>query len=120
MFNEVDRLLVSKSKKIISSELHNEDRMNLYCVGEYWAAFEKSAFVLTKLVPESVQPMVINVKGYPFPLVMNLVSYPVIDRMCRRRAIAKRNLEYIQFMTDRIDDRSYNRWYDEVTAPDED
>lgn len=116
MFNEINRLFATKLKKILRLELHNEDRINLYCVGEYWAAFDKSAYMLERLVPDSDPPMVLNVKGYPFPLVMYNVYYRTIDEMCYRHTMARRNLEYIQFLTTPIDDTSYNLWYDQILA----
>lgn len=119
MFNALNSLLATQLKKILKSELHNQDRMNVYCVGEYWAAFDKSAYILNQLAPSSVESMPLNVKGYPFPLVMSYVYYPIIDAMCRNQAMSKRNMDYIQFMTDKIDRSSYDRWYDEVVNDDD-
>lgn len=43
MFDKLNTLLTKDLKNILKKELHNENRVNLYGVGEYWVAFEKSA-----------------------------------------------------------------------------
>jgi hypothetical protein len=41
MFDRIDNLLHTDLKEILNRELRNENRVNLYDVGEYWVAFEK-------------------------------------------------------------------------------
>ena len=67
MFERINTLLETNLKKILNNELHNEDRIHLYDVGEYWVAFEKSAYLLEKINPKDEQPLVLYMKGYPFP-----------------------------------------------------
>lgn len=117
--NALNALLSTQLKKILKGELHNSDRMNVYSVGEYWAAFDKSAFLLNRLAPGSVESMPLNIKGYPFPLIMSYVHYPVIDEMCHNHVMSKRNMEFIQFMSEKIDRSTYERWYDDIVNDDD-
>ena len=62
MFERINTLLETNLKKILNNELHNEDRIHLYDVGEYWVAFEKSAYLLEKINPKDEQPLVLYMK----------------------------------------------------------
>ena len=50
--NYVQILLAKDSKTIMKRENINGNRVHLYGVGQYWAAFDKSAFLLEKMMNE--------------------------------------------------------------------
>lgn len=114
MFERVNTLLETNLKKILNNELHNEDRIHLYDVGEYWVAFEKSAYLLEKINPKDEQPIILHMKGYPFPIVMHSVYYTNVNDMCRKNPMSQRGLEYLQIMTKSIDNKQYTKWYREL------
>lgn len=114
MFERINTLLEINLKKILNNELHNEDRIHLYDVGEYWVAFEKSAYLLEKINPKDEQPLVLYMKGYPFPIVMHSVYYTKVNDMCRKHPMSRRGLEYLQIMTKSIDNKQYTKWYREL------
>ena len=53
LLQRVSTLLQGNLKQILFKELHNDNRVNLYDVGEYWVAFEKSAYQLELLSRKS-------------------------------------------------------------------
>ena len=113
MFDKLNTLLTKDLKNILKKALHNENRVNLYGVGEYWVAFEKSAYLLEQMIHEDDTPMVLHIKEHPFPLIMYNIHYHRVDDICRKHIMAKKGLEFLQFVTHPIDDNSYAKWYRE-------
>lgn len=113
MFEKVNELLTKDLKSVLKKELHNENRVNLYGVGEYWASFEKSAYLFEQMTHDEEAPIVLYIKGHPFPVVMHTTHYKRVDDMCRKHIIAKRGLEFLQFITHPIDESSYTQWHKE-------
>lgn len=111
--NRVSNLLSTDLKKILGKEKDNNDHINLYDVGEYWVAFEKSAYMLDKMSDDGEMPLVLYLNAHPFPIVMRCIHYLKVNNMCKRHVMAKKQLEYLQFLTQRTDDASYNKWYRE-------
>lgn len=62
-------LLETQHVEILNREKDNERRAYLYNVGEYWMAFEHSAWQLCQLFPQSTVA-IFYLKTYPFPIVM--------------------------------------------------
>lgn len=118
VFDRINTLLSTQLKSILKKEIHNDDRINLYDVGECWVAFEKSAFLLDKMTSECDAPVVLHIKTHPFPIVMRCIHYLKVNDMCRKHIMAKRQLEYLQFLTQRIDSTLYNKWYREFVVED--
>lgn len=100
----------------MKKELHNENRVNLYGVGEYWVAFEKSAYLFKQMTHEKDEPIVLHIKGHPFPVIMHNIHYLQVDDMCRKHIMAKKGLEFLSFVTKPIDDNSYSKWYREYVV----
>lgn len=112
----VQMLLEKSSKSIITRESTNENRVHLYGAGQYWAAFDKSAFLLEKMTDEESYASVIRLKNYPLPLLMHCVHYEKVKGLCRKHVMAKKSLEYLQLLTHPIDSQSYNEWYRRYTV----
>ena len=119
MFDRINNLLLTDLRKILNCELHNENRVNLYDVGECWVAFEKSAYLLDQMIDDDNQSLVLYVKNHPFPLVMRSAHYHKIKDICRKHIMTKRNLEQLQFATHPIDDNSYAQWYRKLVIDEE-
>lgn len=111
MFEKLNALLTRDLKNILKKELHNENRVNLYGVGEYWVAFEKSAYLFKQMTHEKDESIVLHIKGHPFPVIMHNIHYLQVDDMCRKHIMAKKGLEFLSFVTKPIDDNSYSKWY---------
>lgn len=65
--------LQNQRNAILSSEERNTQHIHLYGFGDYWAAFEQSAYRLQQLFPES-EVSVIYLKNYPVPMAMAAVA----------------------------------------------
>lgn len=113
MFDRINTLLTTDLKKILGLELYNENRVNLYDIGEYWVAFEKSAYLLRQMIHEDDAPVVLHIKEHPFPVIMYNIHYHRVNDMRRKHIMAKKSLEFLQFVTHPIDDNSYTKWYKE-------
>lgn len=66
-------LMNSQLSNIIRREHENETRICLYGFGTYWSAFEKSAFLLCQIFPESHIFITTHIAS-PFPVVMAIIS----------------------------------------------
>jgi hypothetical protein len=67
--NQLTLLLKSRTKEIVTRENHNDTTIYLYSAGDYWVAFEKSAYQLSMLHPDcQIYPIITD--AYPFPIVM--------------------------------------------------
>ena len=112
-FDHISLLLARDSKVIMKRENTNENRVHLYGVGEYWAAFNKSAFLLEKLTNEECEAIIVRLKNHPFPVLMSCVHYEKVKELCRQHIMAKKTFEYLQLLTHPIDSQSYAQWYRE-------
>ena len=81
------RLLNEHLNDIMNRERANQNSIHLYCTGPYWVAFERSAYQLRHVFPDSeITPM--RLLGYPFPVVM--VSVTDRSLVCPQAHLAKR------------------------------
>lgn len=113
-FERIKSLIAGQRNKILKNEKDNENRINLYDVGEFWVAFEKSAYLLKQMVKDKNEPVILHFPDYPFPMVMHSIHYELVNQMCHKRVMTKRAFEYLQFMTNPIDKESYHVWYREL------
>mgnify|MGYP003292695623 CR=1 FL=1 len=118
MLDKVKTLFQTDLNNILKKELHNENRVNLYSVGEYWAAFEKSAYLLGQMLHDDTPPIVLYINEYPFPIVMQSLHYRTVDDMCRKHIMSRKSLEYLQFATHPTDEVAYKEWYRENVLDD--
>lgn len=116
----VSMLLQKSSKTIMKRENDNENRIHLYGVGQYWAAFDKSAYLLEKMTNEKSDTTVLRFKDYPFPILMYCLHYDKVKDLCHKHIMAKQNPDYLQLMTHLIDTKSYNKWYREIVVDEQD
>lgn len=110
----INALLETDLQNILRQEQQNENRIFLYDVGEYWVAFEKSAYLLEQLAPREEKPVVLHMKQYPFPIVMHSSHHLRVKELCRRQVFAQRGLDRLQFLTKPIEKSSYRRWYNQI------
>lgn len=114
--DDVSMLLQKSSKTIMKREYDNENRIHLYGVGQYWAAFDKSAYLLEKMTNEESDTAVLHIKDYPFPILMYCLHYEKVKDLCRKHIMAKQNPDYLQLLTHPIDSKSYSQWYRELVV----
>jgi len=92
------RLVETRMFDILRKEQGNRKYIRLYGAGEYWHAFEESAFQLSRIFTE-YETTLFSHKDHPFPVVMasipdnELRSYirqhiPVCDRSDYKKLLA--------------------------------
>lgn len=67
------RLLKTNLLEIICKERHDKKLVRLYGVGDYWHAFEESAYQLSRLF-EIHEVTILTHQDFPFPVVMTSIS----------------------------------------------
>ena len=113
-YERINALLEKEMQHILRQESQNENRIHLYDVGEYWVAFEKSAYLLEQLVPKEEHPIVLYMKNHPFPIVMQSSHYLRVKELCRHHALAKKGMDRLQLLTQPVEKRSYQKWYKKI------
>ena len=113
LLQRVSTLLQGNLKQILFKELHNDNRVNLYDVGEYWVAFEKSAYQLELLSHKSADTVMLHVSDSPFPVAMHCMHHTRVKAICRTHVMSRRGMEYLQLLGRPIDEGSYSRWHRE-------
>ena len=113
-YERINALLEKEMQHILRQESQNENRIHLYDVGEYWVAFEKSAYLLEQLVPKEEHPIVLYMKDHPFPIVMQSSHYLRVKELCSHHALAKKGMNRLQLLTQPIEKRAYQKWYKKI------
>ena len=66
-------LLRDHLTEIMDRERANLNSIHLYCTGSYWVSFERSAYQLRRVFPDS-ETTPLRLFAYPFPIVMVSVT----------------------------------------------
>lgn len=113
MLGRILTLLDRELNTVMKREQHNTDRVHLYDAGDYWVSFEKSAYLLSRMISSGEKPLVLYLKSYPFPIVMCMLHHSQLRCVCRQHVVAQRGLEYLQLLTRPSDVSSYRKWHRE-------
>ena len=103
-------LLSSRSTEIIRQENNNERAIYLYGIGGYWVAFEKSAYQLCKVCPQS-KAALLNFTTYPFPIVMVSIAEKELREYFQRHIFRKNEPDYKVLSVPELSQASYRRWH---------
>lgn len=104
------RLINTQSVEIAKRELENGDRMCLYCTGQYWVAFEHSAYFLKQFFPKAEVFTICN-PNYPFTIIATCVTVRTFNRyMLNHTAICRRD-DYVEFSVSPLVTRQYGDWH---------
>ena len=68
-------------------------------------------FCIGKMTNEDCDIVILHLKGHPFPILMYCVHYEKVKDLCRKHIMAKKGVEYLQFITHPADEKSYHEWY---------
>lgn len=114
-FERLNLLLANNQRNIIQREQDNAGCVHLYSVGAYWVAFDRSAYMLGKLVHGGAEPTVLRLKEYPLPILMCYVPQQQVNDLCSGNTMTQHELDYLQLSTPAIESRSYSKWYRSYT-----
>lgn len=112
---EFIELLQSRLPDILSKEANNERYMYLYDAGNYWMAFERSAYMLSKLyVHALLLPM--KTPYIPFPIVAASIEQEKLHSIVNGLICKKRTGKERIYVTGKVENVSfYDRWHDRET-----
>lgn len=109
--NRLHLLLKDHLREILRRESENQTFIYLYCTGPYWVAFEKSAYQLHLMIPDSmVMPMRLTI--YPFPVVMVSVTAEEL-RASRRHLPLSGNGDFRKLTVSSLSLSGYWEWHKE-------
>lgn len=111
IFERLNVLFTKELKHILNRELHNKNRLYLYSLGDYWAAFEKSAYLLDRMSSEKKELSVLHLNDYPFPVLMCSVHNQKVKELSINHLVASKHLDSMQLLSHTIDPMHYNDWY---------
>lgn len=104
------RLVNTQLPQIIRKEQGNETRIRLYGAGEYWSAFEQSAYLLCQLFPHSNMTIWTH-KDYPFTVVMASISDEELRAYSRRTIFGRDLPDYKEFICRKTSSVPYHIWH---------
>ncbi len=112
LWMRLQNLMETQHVKILNREKNNECHAYLYDAGEYYIAFEHSAWQLCRLFPQS-EISILYLKAYPFPIVMASVSYQYVQPYFRQH-IVRTFKDYTILLTSTIPSDQYCQWHRDV------
>lgn len=104
------RLMDTRLLEIIRKERKNERRVCLYGTGEYWTAFEQSAYQLCRLFATN-DISVATHPEYPFPVVMASISDDELRAFAKQHIFCRDLPNYKEMLVPRIIPQQYRIWY---------
>ena len=107
----IETLIAQDLSDILSKENDNTNNINLYNNGEYWVAFEKSAYQLEQISDNVNSTVVIRLKDRPFPLIFNTIS----NNDAKMFSKQTKQHHFLQLPTKSLNSQSFNAWYRELT-----
>ncbi len=106
---QLQNLMEAQHVKILNREKDNACRAYLYNAGEYWIAFERSAWQLCQLFPQS-NVSILHLKTYPFPIVMASVLYQHALPYFRQH-IVQTFRDHTILLTSALPSTKYCKWH---------
>lgn len=104
------RLLDDRLPEIVRGERKNEERVYLYGIGEHWAAFEHSAYLLYRFFPAADMSVVTHPEE-PFPAVMICISDEELRAFAERHIFTRDLPDYKEVFVSRIVPAQYRVWH---------
>ncbi len=104
------RLIDEHLPEIVQRESRSEGRIRLYGTGDYWNAFEQSAYLLWQLFPDSELTSVRH-RGFPFPVVIASISDIVLQSRVGQNVFLHCRPDYREMFASDVPVRQYASWH---------
>jgi len=95
--------------EIIRREHRNVKSIHLYGTGEYWSAFEQSAYLLYKIFSTN-DISVITSRVYPFPIIMATISDEALCAYAKSHIFTCDKIDYKELLATEITVKDYHKW----------
>ena len=109
----IETLVAANLSNILKKENENDSHINLYNLGDFWVAFENSAFQLEQLSDNLDGTLVMRLKNSPFPLILNTISDTKVRSLCRSNT----HKDFLQIPATPLDKESFRTWYRDFITP---
>lgn len=103
------RLMNTHMPEIIRKEQSNVNSIKLYGTGDYWSAFEQSAYLLCKVFTTN-NITVITSKVYPFPVMMATISDKALRAYAKSHIYTCDKIDYKEILATDISVKDYQKW----------
>ncbi len=104
------RLIETRIREITKKEADNSNKICLYSTGDYWMAFERSAFLLKKIFP-NLKAFVINHPTFLIPVVGVSLPDEQLKAYGRKHTIARPATDYVEITSSPFDTLLYGDWH---------
>ena len=104
------RLMDTHLSNIIRKEHSDGKSIHLYGTGEYWVAFEQSAYLLCQLFAKN-EISVITHATYPFPVVMASISDLDLCTYSKQHIFKRDEPDYKELVAAEIPAKQYQIWH---------
>lgn len=105
------RLIETCMIEILRKEQNNKKYIRLYGAGEYWHAFEESAFQLERLFRKG-ETTLLSHKDYPFPVVMVSISDSELRSYIRQHIPVCDKFDYKKLLVAELSAAEYRAWHE--------
>lgn len=105
------RLIETDMVEILRKEQDNKKYIHLYSAGEYWHAFEESAFQLSRIFTEC-ETAFLRHKNYPFPVVMASLPDSELQTYIRQHIPVCDRLDYKKLLVAELSTVEYRAWHE--------
>ena len=102
--------LSTHQAEILNREKDNRRFAHLYGFGNYWVAFERSAYQVCRLFPRS-ETSIIRFIAYPFPVVMAAVTDAELRVYSSSHILRIAEPDYRVLTTEELPLESYREWH---------
>ena len=103
-------LLRERLTEIMDRERANLNSIHLYCTGSYWVSFERSAYQLRRVFPDS-ETTPLRLFAYPFPIVMVSVTDRSLSSYARKHILRRDDKDYKQLTVPVLSLADYHEWH---------
>ena len=104
------RLMDTRLLEIVRKEHSSEKHIHLYGTGEYWVAFEQSAYLLYRISSESIVSVVKHA-AYPFPVVMASIPDEELQAYAKRHILKRDEADYKELIAPDVPAEQYRTWH---------
>ncbi len=105
------RLVETRMGEIVRKERGNKKYIRLYGAGEYWHAFEESAFLLDRLF-KNREIVLFSHKNRPFPVVMACIPDNELQVYTQRHIPVCDEPGYKELLVQELSVMEYRSWHE--------
>lgn len=104
------QFLIANHLSIVAREVTNENAVHLYSFGNWWLAFDRSAFQLSAIFPDA-GTTVLNFQGSPSPVLMVSVSDDSLSKIVGKHSARAVSPEHIVLYVNKLNSGEYRLWH---------